>query len=45
MKNDRKIANTVLDLVGGTPLVRLNRVVQAGSAELLGKVESFKATH
>src|SRR5881397_264859 len=41
MKNDRKIANTVLDLVGGTPLVRLNRVVQAGSAELLGKVESF----
>jgi cysteine synthase A len=41
MGRDRKIADTVLDLVGGTPMVRLNRVVQAGSAEILAKVESM----
>lgn len=41
MGRDRKIADTVLDLVGGTPIVRLNRVAPAGSAELLAKVESF----
>jgi cysteine synthase A len=36
-----KIAESVLDLVGNTPIVRLNRVVGAGSAELLGKLESY----
>ena len=41
MGKDRKIADTVLDLVGNTPLVRLNRLVPAGSAEVLGKVESM----
>jgi cysteine synthase len=41
MTRDKKIADTVLDLVGGTPMVRLNRVVPAGSAEVLGKVESM----
>jgi cysteine synthase A len=41
MGTDKKIANNVLDLVGGTPMVRLNRVVPAGSAEVLGKVESM----
>ena len=41
MGRDKKIADSVLDLVGGTPLVRLNRVVQPGSAEVLGKVESM----
>ncbi|RJQ10583.1 MAG: cysteine synthase A [Dehalococcoidia bacterium] len=33
------IAASVLDLVGRTPLVRLNRVVPAGAAEVLGKWE------
>ncbi len=33
------IADSVLDLVGRTPLVRLNRVVPAGAAEILGKWE------
>jgi cysteine synthase A len=37
----QKIANSVLDLVGNTPMVRLNRVVPAGSAEIVGKLESF----
>lgn len=41
MSRDKKIADTVLDLIGGTPMVRLNRVVPAGSAEILGKVESM----
>src|SRR3990172_12105804 len=41
MGRDKKIADTALDLVGATPMVRLNRVVPAGSAEVLGKVESM----
>jgi cysteine synthase A len=35
------IADSVLDLVGNTPLVRLNRVRPAGGAELLAKLESL----
>ena len=35
-----EIADTVLDVIGNTPLVRLHRVVPEGSAELLGKLES-----
>ena len=34
------IADSVLDLVGATPLVRLGRVTPEGCAELLGKLES-----
>jgi cysteine synthase A len=34
------IASTVTDLVGGTPLVRLNRVVGDCGATILGKLES-----
>lgn len=35
------IADSVLDLVANTPLVRLNRVVPDGAAEVLGKFEVF----
>jgi len=35
-----KIASSVSDLVGGTPLVRLNRVVGDCHATILGKLES-----
>jgi cysteine synthase A len=35
------IADSVLDLIGGTPLVRLNRVRPRQGAELLAKVESL----
>jgi cysteine synthase A len=35
------IADNVLGLIGGTPLVRLSRVVPEGSAEILGKMESL----
>jgi len=41
MDGDKKIADTVLELVGGTPMVRLNRVVQPGWAEVVVKMESF----
>ncbi len=34
-------ANNILDLVGQTPLVRLNRVTQPGYAEVWAKLESF----
>lgn len=36
-----RIAESILDLVGGTPLVRLNRVVPEGSAAIYGKLESM----
>jgi cysteine synthase len=35
-----KIANNMLELIGYTPLVRLNRIPEAGSAEMLAKLES-----
>src|ERR1700745_1699344 len=35
------IAETVVDVVGGTPLVRINRVVSAGGARVLAKMESL----
>ncbi len=35
------LADSVLDLVGNTPLVRLNRVVPGGAAEVLGKMEDL----
>src|SRR2546428_4266772 len=41
MGTHKKIADTVLDLVGGTPMVRLNRVVPGASAEFVGKIESM----
>ena len=36
-----KIAESVLKLIGDTPLLRLNRVVEEGSADVLGKLESL----
>jgi cysteine synthase A len=35
------IADSVLDLIGNTPLIRLNRVAPQGGAEILAKVESL----
>jgi cysteine synthase A len=35
------IAMTVADVIGGTPLVRLNRVVPGGGARVLAKMESL----
>jgi len=36
-----RVVNNVLELIGDTPLVRLNKVVEEGMAEVLGKLESF----
>jgi cysteine synthase A len=36
-----KVAGSVLDLVGRTPLVRLNRLPKAGGATVLAKMESL----
>jgi len=35
------IADSVLDLIGNTPLVRLGKITPADSAEILGKMESL----
>lgn len=36
-----RIANDVLELIGDTPIVRLNRIAPADSAEILAKLENF----
>lgn len=36
-----RVGNTILDLVGVTPMVRLNRICQAGGAQIWAKLEFF----
>ena len=36
-----KIADSIVDLIGNTPLVRLRHLPEAGSAEILAKLEYF----
>jgi cysteine synthase len=40
-KAGRVIADSVLDLLGNTPLVRLSRLAPDSGAEILGKLEAF----
>src|SRR5689334_11091964 len=40
-----KIANNVTELVGNTPLVRLNRVTQGLGAQVVAKLEFFNPAH
>jgi cysteine synthase A len=40
VKTEERIAENALALVGNTPLVRLSRMVPAGHAEVLGKLEA-----
>jgi cysteine synthase A len=41
MPSRSPIANNILELIGRTPMVRLNRLVSSGSAEVVLKLESF----
>ncbi len=36
-----KVAQTITDLIGGTPLVKLNRVTEGAGAEVLAKLEFY----
>lgn len=36
-----KIANSIIELIGNTPLVRLNRITEGTKAEVVAKLESF----
>ena len=37
-----KIANSVVELIGGTPMVRLNRLAQGVGANIILKLESME---
>ncbi|HYP26659.1 MAG TPA: cysteine synthase A [Blastocatellia bacterium] len=41
MSRRPKICNNILETIGHTPIVRLNRLPESGSAEVLVKLESF----
>ncbi|MCX7661718.1 MAG: pyridoxal-phosphate dependent enzyme, partial [Candidatus Omnitrophica bacterium] len=36
-----RIAKNILELIGNTPIVKLNKIVEKNSAEVLVKLESF----
>lgn len=40
-KAEGRVANNVLELIGATPMVRLNKIVGPNMAEILAKLESF----
>ncbi len=40
-----KIANNVTELIGNTPLVRINRLTEGAGAEVLAKLEYFNPAH
>jgi len=45
MKEETKVYNSVLDLIGNTPLIRLNQITKSLKGEYLAKVEAFNPGH
>ena len=41
MPSDNIVVDDILDLIGDTPLIRLNRIVEPDMAEVCCKVETF----
>ena len=41
MSKLKPICNTILDAIGGTPMVRLNRITREVRADVLAKIETF----
>jgi cysteine synthase A len=44
-RNKMKIASNVTELIGNTPLVRLNRVTEGLSSEIVAKLEFYNPAH
>jgi cysteine synthase len=45
MENKMKIANNVVELIGNTPLVRLNRLTEGAFADVVAKLEFYNPAH
>src|SRR4030066_1560074 len=45
MRKTMKIANNITELVGNTPLVRLNRITAGAGAAIAAKLEFFNPAH
>ncbi len=45
MKNEIKAYNNILELVGDTPLVKLNKITKGFSGNFYAKVEAFNPGH
>jgi len=45
MKENIQACNNVLELIGDTPLVKLNRIMKGFPGNFYGKIESFNPGH
>ncbi|WP_299554916.1 cysteine synthase family protein [Seonamhaeicola sp.] len=45
MKQDTKVFNSLLDLIGNTPLVKLNKITSKFKGDFYAKIESFNPGH
>lgn len=41
MRYSNKVVNSITELIGNTPLIRLSRIIEPGMAEVLAKLENF----